>query len=169
MRENRSNSCFQRWFEQPESARIQQAMPKLSTLISQKGPVQFPYNWYFHDQHILSIHAVPLIALGSQCTLFRAVCAATFPFHPSERARAPMVDLPDLPDLPRYFFIALFGISVHRVVQNVTGAILSWARIPGYPGSLPTHCHSAIYSTLYIQPREVTTLTYTHRKLLQDP
>ena len=31
-------------------------MPKLSTLISQKGPVQFPYNWYFHDQHILSIH-----------------------------------------------------------------------------------------------------------------
>ena len=70
---NRSNSCFQHWFEGPESATIQPARPKLSTLISQKGPVQFSYNWYFHNPHILSIHAIPLIVLGSQCSLFQAV------------------------------------------------------------------------------------------------
>ena len=34
LRENRSNCCFQRWFQQPDSAMLQPARPKLSTLIS---------------------------------------------------------------------------------------------------------------------------------------
>ena len=80
LRENRSNSCFLRWFLRPESARTQPARPKLSTIISQKGPVQLSYNWYFCNQHILSIHAVPLTALGTQCAQLRVVCPYISPF-----------------------------------------------------------------------------------------